>query len=311
MKLWSRVKKDPSPTVTDVVENEKPIALERSLEEQSNAQGDGLQHHIHPDIERRVVRKMDMRIVPLVTALYVLAFLDRSNIGNAKIAGMEKELHLVGNKYQWLLTIFYISYILFEFQSLMWKIVPPHLWLTFCVFCWGVFATCQSATRNWSGMMALRFLLGISEAGFGPGIPYLLSFFYLRHEVGVRIAVFLSAAPLSTTFSGALAYGYAALSSTLLQHSSLYRLLSAAKIPSLQSRIKNFSQRIIPLCESYGRKRRNLLRFKFRVGSRCNTACDLPTQGRKVIAMIAAELKFVDVFCCKYSGQLLTRYRNH
>ena len=55
--------------------------------------------------------------------------------------------------------------------------------------------------------MACRFFLGISESGFGPGIPYLLSFFYLRHEVGVRIAVFLSAAPLATTFSGALAYG--------------------------------------------------------------------------------------------------------
>ena len=55
--------------------------------------------------------------------------------------------------------------------------------------------------------MALRFFLGIFEAGSGPGIPYLLSFFYLRHEVGVRIAVFLSAAPFSTMFSGALAYG--------------------------------------------------------------------------------------------------------
>lgn len=55
--------------------------------------------------------------------------------------------------------------------------------------------------------MACRFFLGISEAGFGPGIPYLLSFFYLRHEVGVRIAIFLSAAPLATSFSGALAYG--------------------------------------------------------------------------------------------------------
>lgn len=120
---------------------------------------------------------------------------------------MDKDLDLVGNRYQWLLNIFDVSYILFEFQTLMWKIVPPHIWLAFCVFSWGLVATCQSATVNWSGMMALRFFLGIGEAGFGPGIPYLLSFFYLRHEVGVRIAVFLSAAPLATTFSGALAYG--------------------------------------------------------------------------------------------------------
>ena len=117
-------------------------------------------------------------------------------------------MDLTGNNhYQWLLTIFYITYITFEWQALMWKIVPPHKWLAFCVFGWGLIATAQSATKNWSGMMACRFFLGINEAGFGPGIPYLLSFFYLRHEVGVRIAVFLSAAPLSTCFSGALAYG--------------------------------------------------------------------------------------------------------
>jgi len=55
--------------------------------------------------------------------------------------------------------------------------------------------------------MAARFFLGFFEAGYGPGIPYLLSFFYLRHEIGVRIGVFLSAAPLATCFAGALAYG--------------------------------------------------------------------------------------------------------
>lgn len=116
--------------------------------------------HLISDIERRVIRKMDMRIVPLVTALYVLAFLDRSNIGNARIAGMTKDLHLAGNGYQWLLTIFYIAYIIFEFQTLMWKIVPPHMWLAFVVLSWGIIATVQSSTTSWSGMMACRFFLG-------------------------------------------------------------------------------------------------------------------------------------------------------
>jgi len=261
MGLLSRISKAPSGTAIDFVEDEKassPLDLERKGDEIEATE----QHHsprVLPDIERRVIRKMDMRIVPLVTALYVLAFLDRSNIGNARIAGMSNDLHLVGNDYQWLLTIFYITYIIFEFQTLMWKIVPPHMWLAFVVLSWGTVATAQASTHTWSGMMACRFFLGWAEAGFGPGafcflfnpsvpelelpmslitclhlaspldfvakctmfsdlsekadteiipgIPYLLSFFYLRHEVGVRIAVFLSAAPLATTFSGALAYG--------------------------------------------------------------------------------------------------------
>lgn len=71
----------------------------------------------------------------------------------------------------------------------------------------GVVATCQAALQNWSGAMALRFLLGATEAGFGPGVPYLLSFFYRRHELGLRCGLFVSAAPLANTFAGALAYG--------------------------------------------------------------------------------------------------------
>lgn len=55
--------------------------------------------------------------------------------------------------------------------------------------------------------MALRFFMGVFEAGFGPGVPYLLSFFYRRHELGLRCGIFFAAAPLANTFAGALAYG--------------------------------------------------------------------------------------------------------
>ncbi|QSZ33625.1 hypothetical protein DSL72_005193 [Monilinia vaccinii-corymbosi] len=164
-------------------------------------------YHVDAEIEKRVVRKLDKRLIPLVMLLYLLSYLDRSNIGNAKTAGMSKELHISSSQYEWLLTIFYISYILFEWFALMWKVLPPHIWACFCVVGWGTAATLQSTTHSWSGMMVARFFLGFFEAGYGPGIPYLLSFFYLRHEIGVRIGIFLSAAPLATCFAGALAYG--------------------------------------------------------------------------------------------------------
>jgi MFS family permease len=120
---------------------------------------------------------------------------------------MDEDLHLSSADYQWLLTIFYISYILFEWFALMWKIIPPHIWAAICVVGWGVVATSQAGTHSFSGMMCARFFLGFFEAGFGPGIPFLMSFFYLRHEIGLRIGIFLSAAPLATCFAGALAYG--------------------------------------------------------------------------------------------------------
>ncbi|KAG9243381.1 MFS transporter-like protein [Calycina marina] len=181
---------------------------QQSTDLENGSQGlSGGSLHITPEMEKRLVRKLDQRLVPMVMGLYILAFLDRSNIGNAEIAGMNDQLHLSSQDYQWILTIFYISYILFEWLALMWKIIPPHVWATICVIGWGITATCQAATFSFSGMMAARFFLGLFEAGYGPGIPYLLSFFYLRHEIGFRIGVFLSAAPLATCFAGALAYG--------------------------------------------------------------------------------------------------------
>ncbi|KAF1985408.1 MFS general substrate transporter [Aulographum hederae CBS 113979] len=162
---------------------------------------------IDPTMEKRVVRKLDRNIMPLVMILYLLAFLDRSNIGNARIAGMTEDLNLDSDAYDWLLTIFYISYIVFEFQAMMWKLIPPHMWATFCVLGWGLVSSVQAGIHTWKAAMALRFFMGVTEAGYGPGIPYLLSFFYLRKELGYRCGLFLSAAPLANTFAGALAYG--------------------------------------------------------------------------------------------------------
>lgn len=126
---------------------------------------------------------------------------------NARIAGMDEALQLHGSDYQWLLTIFYIAYASFGILTICWGIIPPHIWITFTVLGWGIVATVQSTVQSWQALMALRFLLGFFETGFGPGVVYLLSFFYLRHEVGLRLGVFLSANPLASTFAGALAYG--------------------------------------------------------------------------------------------------------
>ncbi|KAF1979626.1 MFS general substrate transporter [Bimuria novae-zelandiae CBS 107.79] len=193
-------------SVGNTVKGAEADGIERDAEVGVGAQVQE-QMQIDPELERRVRRKLDWHIIPLVSALYLFAFLDRSNIGNARIAGMSGDLKLDGPKYDWLLTIFYISYIVFEFQVIMWKVVPPHRWAAFLVFGWGLVSTVQAAIHSWEAEMALRFFMGFAEAGYGPGIPYLLSFFYLRHELGLRAGLFVSAAPLANTFAGALAYG--------------------------------------------------------------------------------------------------------
>ncbi|PGH29232.1 retrograde regulation protein 2 [[Emmonsia] crescens] len=207
-----------------------PSDPETSTKPQSGEAGSSEYGYIDPVIERRVVRKLDQRIPTLLGFLYLLSFLDRSNIGNARIAGMEEDLQLDGNRYEWLLTIFYISYIAFQFQGLMWKILPPHKWAAFTVFGWGIIATCQAAVFSWKAEMVLRFLLGATEAGFGPGVPFLLSCFYRRHELGLRCGLFVSAAPLASTFAGALAYG---ITSAHLKLASWRLLFLVEGIPTL------------------------------------------------------------------------------
>ena len=86
-----------------------------------------------PDEERRVKRKLDTRLVLFVALLYMLSFLDRSNIGNAKVAGLSQDLKLSDDQFEWLLTAFYISYVLFEWMTLCYKIFPPHIYISCCV----------------------------------------------------------------------------------------------------------------------------------------------------------------------------------
>ncbi|ERS97938.1 MFS transporter [Sporothrix schenckii 1099-18] len=162
---------------------------------------------IDPAIEKRLLRKIDSVLVTLVFVSYLLGFLDRSNIGNAQTAGMGKALGFDDAQYQWLLTIFYIPYIIFEWAAIFWKIVPPHIWAGVTVLTWGIASTLQATAFNWAGLMVCRWFLAMAEAAFSPGVPYLLSFFYKRNELGFRCGIFLSAAPLATTFAGALAYG--------------------------------------------------------------------------------------------------------
>ncbi|TVY87273.1 putative ABC transporter ATP-binding protein, partial [Lachnellula willkommii] len=163
-----------------------------------------------PDEEWAVVRKFDRKLVLFVALLYMLSFLDRSNIGNAKIAGLDIDLELDSYRYEWVITAFYIAYISFEWMSILWKIIPAHIYISAIVLSWGLIASLQSIATSFAGLLVLRTLLGIGEAGF-TGIPFYLSFFFKREELALRTGFFISAAPLATSFASTLACAIIAL----------------------------------------------------------------------------------------------------
>ncbi|GAA6024254.1 hypothetical protein JCM8202_001449 [Rhodotorula sphaerocarpa] len=181
--------------------------------------------------ERAIVKRYDWNIVTIVFTLFMLSFLDRSNIGNANTAGMSKYLGMTDGQFQWLLTIFYIGYSCGQPTTLLWKLVPPRLFVAFLTLCWGGFALLQAAA-GWEGLMALRLLLGVAETAFSPGVPLYLSFFYSRREIGFRQGIFLAGAPLASCYAGALAYGISHIkTSSLPVYKLLFLIEGAPAIP--------------------------------------------------------------------------------
>ncbi|THZ12587.1 major facilitator superfamily transporter [Aureobasidium pullulans] len=156
--------------------------------------------------ERKLVSKIDFHVVPFLCILYLLAFLDRVNIANANVAGMSEDLHLEGDEYNTALVIFFVPYILFEIPSnILLKKFKPHVWLSGCMFLFGLTTTLQGVVQNYSGLLATRFFLGLFEAGMFPGCFYLLGTWYLRTEAQRRYSFFFSSTTLAGAFAGLLA----------------------------------------------------------------------------------------------------------
>lgn len=148
----------------------------------------------------------------MLAVLFLCSFLDRTNVGNAKIYGLETDIHITDYQYSVGLTVFYATYIASEIPSnLVLKRVSPRVWLPLLTFVWGVFTLCLGFVRSFGAFAAVRALLGIAEGGLLPGMVLYLSFFYKRSEMALRIGLFYTAASLSGAFGGLLARGLYAI----------------------------------------------------------------------------------------------------
>ncbi|KAK9783975.1 putative Major facilitator superfamily domain-containing protein [Seiridium cardinale] len=160
---------------------------------------------------KRTTRKVDLRLVPMLSLLYLMCHIDRANIGNAKIEGMVTDLGMSGVQYNTILAIFFVPYVLLEVPSniLLKKFKRPSIYLGIITTGWGIIMACTGLVQNFGGLMVTRILLGIFEAGFFPAAIYLCSYWYMPKDLAVRISYFYCASALSGAFSGLLAAGIA------------------------------------------------------------------------------------------------------
>ncbi|KAI0716360.1 MFS general substrate transporter [Earliella scabrosa] len=165
----------------------------------------------HPANARAMTKlwaKMDLFVLPVVTILYFLSSLDRGNIGNARIAGLQEVLHMTNDQYSLALTVTLIPYTLVEIPSnYLMMIVGPRILLPTMAVLWGLTCTLQGVVTNYAGLIACRFFLGLFEGGLLPGITFYLATFYPRQMLQLRISIMFSATSLASAFSGLLAAG--------------------------------------------------------------------------------------------------------
>ncbi|KAH7107434.1 major facilitator superfamily transporter [Auriculariales sp. MPI-PUGE-AT-0066] len=188
---------------------DKPV-----IEKRERASVDGSSNHTNEPFvldevaERKLRWKLDFYLVPTVALLYLFCFIDRANVGNARLAGLERDLNMKGYNYNQLLSIFYISYIVFEIPgTLACKWIGPGWFIPATTLGFGICSLCMAYVNTLASACGVRFLLGIFEASVLPGIAYYLSRWYRRSELVFRIALYIVMAPLAGAFGGLLASG--------------------------------------------------------------------------------------------------------
>jgi len=158
--------------------------------------------------EQQLIRKLDIRILPMIMWMYLMSFMDRVIIGAARLYGVEEDLNLGPNEFQLAVSILFVTYCIFETPSnLIIKRLNPAYYLCGLTFCWGIIATFTAFVQGLGGLLACRLLLGIFEAGFFPGVIIYLTIFYNKRELALRTGYFFSAAAISSAVGGLVAYG--------------------------------------------------------------------------------------------------------
>ncbi|KAG2061067.1 MFS general substrate transporter [Suillus hirtellus] len=161
-----------------------------------------------PRERARILRKIDWHLLPFVTVFYLFSYLDRANIGNAKVAGMATNLYLTGFRYNIAAAVFFISYSFAEVPSnIALKLLRPSRWIPSIMVAWGIVLTLMCLIRSYQSLVVARVFLGLTEAGLFPGVNYYICLWYPRSERSKRIAIFFSSASLAGAFGGLLAYG--------------------------------------------------------------------------------------------------------
>ncbi|TDL27046.1 MFS general substrate transporter [Rickenella mellea] len=163
---------------------------------------------VSPEDAARIRRKIDKHILPLMCILYWIQFMDKTTLGSAAILGIKKTAHLSTNQYNWLGTIFYLSYLLFEYpQNLALQRFPVGKWMSLNIFTWAIALCAHSACKSFAGLLVCRLLLGMCEGSITAGFLIVSSMFYTRTEQTRRVGYWFLMNGTAQIISGFISFG--------------------------------------------------------------------------------------------------------
>ncbi|KAM0749015.1 putative MFS transporter [Meredithblackwellia eburnea MCA 4105] len=167
----------------------------------------GLSEAERESIRASCLRKIDIMVIPSITLMYILNYLDRQNISAAKLDTIVKDLKLTAVQYQMCISFLFLGYILFQIPSNMvaGKVSRPAQYICAGMAAWGCVSTATAAVHNFTGLVVCRAILGVTEAVFFPGALYYLSTFYTRKHMAMRTALMYCGSQLGNAFGGLFA----------------------------------------------------------------------------------------------------------
>ncbi|RVX74793.1 hypothetical protein B0A52_01070 [Exophiala mesophila] len=204
----------PKDQPTDVDEKVMSRSSQQSIHKEDIAQSvqidqeEPVVHDWSEKEEKKLVRRIDNHVFPMLCIIFGFSLLDRTNISAAYIAGMSEDLELtIGARYSIALLVFFIGYALFEIPSnMVIRRIGARLWLPFLIVVWGASVLGMGFVHNWVSLTVLRVILGIFEAGLYPGAVFIIASWYKKYEMAARISLFYMAALFASGFGPIFAY---------------------------------------------------------------------------------------------------------
>ena len=195
---------------------------------------------------KRVLRKVDSRILPVLMITYFLQYLDKNCINIASVYGLKTDNHLKGQEYSWLsislrscvdssdylhlqlATLFYIGYLVFQFPfGFLLQHLPIGRLLSVSTICWGIILITTPACKSFAGLATNRFLLGAFESAINPGFVLLMSMWYTTSEQPLRIEAYYATIGISTMFSGLIGYAVGHITTGLPRWEYIFLIFGA------------------------------------------------------------------------------------